>query len=227
MSADFFKKKRVVFSIIACILIAVFIFCITLFPFLRTKKIYIGHWFHYLVVNTENVEVGVFNAQLDGGAGYLLDVNNTECVALSVYTNEKDAHNVCAALQSVGEKCVLVTLGVDSLFLKTKEQKRNEREILGSFRTFYACLSVLEREIFRLDKGATQESSKRILSQLKAQFTFLGKSYSSIFSTYAKLCNKTAKRISELLSSEIYVKDLRNILCEVSYEYVCLGKEFS
>ena len=226
MSTDFFKKKRFFLGIVCIILIAALVF-VAIFPFIRSQKVYIGHQFHYLIVNTENVEVGVFNAQLDGGAGYLLNVNGKECVALSVYTNEKNGKAVCDSLQKSGERCALITLGLDSIKLKTREEKKNRQQIIGAFQSFHACLSVLEQEIFRLDKGATQESSKRLLSKLKAQFSFLEKQYSSVFSSYAILCSQTSEGISEILKGEIYTKDLRSVLCEASYGYICLGKSFS
>lgn len=227
MSTDFFKKKKIWIPIIFGVIIFAMLVLFAISPLFQVKKIYVGYKFHYLIIPTENVEVGVFNAQLDGGAGYTLNVNGKARVALSVYTDEQDGQNVCASLQSTGEQCELITLGVDALYLKSRAEKRNERELVGAFQTFYNCLTILEQEIFRLDKGATQESSKRILSKLKAQLTFLGKQYSSSFAKYAALCAEMAGRISEILKKEIYAKDLRGVLCEASYEFVAIGAEFS
>lgn len=220
MSTDFFNGKR---RFVVALLLIVF-FALLLAVALRVfsrKHVNLGHRFHYLVVGTENVEVGVFNAQLDGGAGYLLCVDDRQYVALTVYLNEEECMSICEEMRKSGENCAMVSIETATISIKN-----NEEDITGAFRTFYDYLSLLEQEIFRLDKGATQQSSKRILSILKAQFVFLGERYQDSLSGLSRLCSKTAESLTGCLMGEVYVKDLREILCEASREYVLLTEEF-
>ena len=204
------------------VLLALMIVGVFAFRRLRRQKVYLGYQFHFLIMETENIEVGAFDAQLDGGAGALLTFNDNSCVALSVYFNEKVGREICQELQKTDKDYKIITLSVDNL-----EIRKGALEIAYAFRTFYQCLSLLEREVFRLDKGATQQSSKRVLSEIKAQFSFLARSYVGTFPEYGNLCAQTAEGIEALIVNDVYVKDLRKVLCEACYGYVRLSEDFS
>ena len=112
-------------------------------------------------------------------------------------------------------------------YLKGVKQKENAAFFAGAFESLYGCMQVLNGEIKRLERGATQESSKRILQTVSRQFSFLKKQYAEKVAGYANACENAQKRLSEMLSNIIYAKDLRYLLCELSVAYANLSKNFS
>lgn len=183
--------------------------------------------FYFLVSDYESVEVSTQMIGLQGGAGYSLSYKNGEYAAYSVYFSEEESHTAQSSVAKIGESAEIVTVTSSPLYLKTPKQKKEAKLITGAFESLYGCMQVLNGETKRLERGATQESSKRILQTLSRQFAFLGKAYAETVTGYKKVCENAEKRLLEATAGIIYAKDLRYILCELSVAYANLSKNFS
>ena len=86
---------------------------------------------------------------------------------------------------------------------------------------------MLNGEIKRLEEGATQESSKRILQSLSRQFAYLSKENSMQQEEYTKLCQNASNRVEGFIQGVVYVKDLRYLLCDLCNGYLKLSKNFA
>lgn len=227
MSADFFNKKRI--KRIACVLALAFTFGAVVWSVrvMQTKSVEIGRNYYFLVSEDTHVEAGAEFARLDGGAGYLLRYGQRDYVALSVYLNEQDGKRVQKTLAEAGERTKMIKTGVQTLYFQTKKEKKNAPIYIGAFDCLQGCMTVLEECVSRLEKGLSQEKCKRILSDLKKQFSFLSKDYGVEYAAFGSLCNDTAKRLEELLNDTVYAKDLRYLLCELAEKSVALASAFS
>lgn len=183
--------------------------------------------FYFLVSDTSSLEVSTQIIGLQGGAGYSLTYQDGEYAAYSVYFSENESRDAQSSVAKIGESAEIVTVTSSPLYLKTAKQKKQAATISGAFESLYGCMQVLNGEIARLERGATQESSKRILQMLSRQFAFLGKEYEETVSGYKKTCENAEKRLLEATSGVVYAKDLRYILCELSVAYANLSKNFS
>lgn len=183
--------------------------------------------FYFVVSDSRSVEVGAQIIELQGGAGYSLIYKDGEYAAYSVYFSENESLAAQSSVAQTGESAEIVVVKSAPLYLKTSKQKENAALIGGAFESLYGCMQVLQGEITRLERGATQESSKRILQTLARQFSFLGKTYAKTVSGYKETCENAEKRLLEAISDVVYAKDLRHLLCELSVAYAHLSKNFS
>lgn len=183
--------------------------------------------FYFVVSNSTHVEVSAQVARLQGGAGYALTLNNGEWAAYSVYFSEQESQSVCQALAQQETEAEIVTLRANRLYFKNGYQKKRANEIVGALDTMYGCMQVLEREIARLEQGATQESSKRILQTLVKQFAYLEKNNGDSVSGLTDVCESVQTQLLQGIGDVVYVKDLRYVLCELSVAYVNLSRNFS
>ena len=225
MATDFFKKRRWAYFALACLFFCVSILSLAYACYLKqTKAVWHGRGFYFLLSNTEHVEAGVFFAQNDGGAGYLLQDLGEARIVLSVYLNEKDGLGVQS---SFSEETELRYIGVDYLYFKTKEEKERAEIVENALKNLYSCMQVLEAEIYRLDKGATQQSVLNILKLLKKEFCGLRKIFQEDYSAFSLICHSAISALEEMENGIIYAKDLRYLLCELAVGYIQLTKEFS
>ncbi len=190
----------------------------------RAKKVSHQKNFYYLVREEENVEVSAEFAKLEGGAGYLLEEEEGQYVALSVYLNEEDAQAVLEGLQS--EKAVrLLPKGIENLYFKGKD-KRKSTLYVNALRTLEGYMSVLNECIARLEKGETQENCKRILQILERQFAYAQEEYEG-YPAFATSCGEWSDTLREMGEETVYVKDLRYLLCGQVERYLQLCESFS
>ena len=228
MSAVLFWKKRIyliITGIISTVLVCVF----TLYAYILIgiQTVGLNKTFYFLVSKTTHVEASTHEITLSGGAGYYLELEGQGYVTFSVYLNESDSQSVYAKVFSMDKNVQIVSIGVEKLYLKTINEKKNFEKIAGAFCSLYGCIEVLNREIERLSKGATQESSKRILEVLEKQLGFLSVEYEQIFPGFSKVCKKGADELFLKLQSTVFVKDLRYIQCELCDNYRKLAMDFS
>lgn len=220
----FYVRKRTAaicaatFFALSCVAFSVFALCFS------AQRLPLGYAFYYLVSDSENVEASVYAAKSDGGAGFVLPQKTQSVVAWSVYLTERDGLSVCAALQESGKAYRLEAMYLEHLRVRGAKKKQSGR-LIGLFRSMYGSLMLLEQEIFRLDKGATQESSRRILRELGKQLAYLEKTCVADFPECAVFCADMKIAVEAAAESTIYGKELRNLLCESCYRYVQLGKK--
>ena len=183
--------------------------------------------FYFLVAEGGSVEVSTQTIGLQGGAGYSLLYEDGVYAAYSVYFSEDESKVAQGSVEKTGEHAEIVVVTSKPLYLKTEKQKKHATTISGAFESLYGCMQVLHGEIARLERGATQESSKRILQTLSRQFSFLAKEYEKTIAGYKKACKNAEERLLEVTKGVVYAKDLRYILCELSVAYANLSKNFS
>ena len=147
-----------------------------------------------------------------------------EYVAISVYFSKTQAEIVQSNLSMPS---MVLEKTTENLYFKTKKQKQKAKRIIGAFSCLKSCIGVLNGEIERLESGATQQSSKRILSDLRRQFAYLAKEYQKDFVSYAFVCEKASAYLLEITDGTVYVGDLRYLLCALCNSFVDLSKEFS
>ena len=223
MSADFFHGKvhrRMVGGIafvfvLLCSLYALFLS--------HAKEMELKTGFFYLVRNDVHAEVGAEFIKLEGGAGYLLRKNGRDYAVVSVYLCEKDALAVQATTHETG----IIYEGVDTLYFKTAQEKKNAAVYVGALNILYDGLSILNGAISLLEDGATQERVKGILLPLSSQFAFLANEYEQRYTTFSSVCRRCAERLQELCAEILFVGDLRYELCALTGEYLALARSFS
>lgn len=224
MSAVFFRKKIIWVSVV---LLSCFI-CVGVYLYTqyldRATVEAVSQNYYFLVADTTHVEASAVQVVLDGGAGYILELEEGDFVTISVYTSKEDAENVQKNLQN---DTSLISLSVENLYFKSEQEKKSAKKIVGAFHTLSDCIEVLSNEISRMEKGGTQESCKRILETLKNQFVYLGKEYGGILPAYKEVCEKTANSLQVLIDDIVFVSDLRNLQCDLCYSYVRLAEDFS
>ena len=228
MSAIFLFLKKILIAVAIVITIG-FTFSSVAYSNVLTNAhtVVLNKDFYYLVDTSTHTQAVTSFAQLQGGAGYVIADDAREYVAYSVYFTERDGTNAKHALEKYQTKTSLYTASIDNLVFKTRKEKRQAPIILNAFSCLDGCMQVLNREITRLDNGATQQSSKRILYTLIKQFTHLSREYQSSFPKYADVCENAAVQLQLCINDIVYVKDLRYLLCDLSVSYVQLTKDFA
>ncbi len=228
MSAVLFWKKRI-YLIVSGGLSTLFVCCALLYAYLLVgiQTITLNKRFYYLVSDSTHIEASTEIIGQNGGAGYLLTKGKKLYVAMAVYLTEEAAQKVYIKVAATEKNVQTLTLFADKLYLKTYLQKSKKEQIEGAFTSLYGCIEVLNGEIERLAKGATQESSQKILTLLKKQLEYLSKINEKILPSYSKLCEKGAQSLFAMLQDTIYVKDLRYLQCNLCHSFVDMAGEYA
>ena len=194
---------------------------------LSLESVYLGKNFYFLVRQTEHVQAGAYDVRLDGGAGYLLEHDGKEYVVFAVYLREEDGMSVQTGLAKQGEETRLLQATAERLYFKRNKDKKNASLYVGALRVLDGFIQVLSEEIARLDKGATQQSVKRILETLARQMEYEKKGHEERYPAYANLCKSAQETLTASICDTVYTNDLRYTLCELAVGYLDLAKEFA
>ena len=179
--------------------------------------------FSFVVQQCDNVEVGGFETLQMGGAGNIITLDKETYVAVGVYSSKLSAEKVA---KSLGDKYFVQTLTPNDLYFCTPSKKKKASVYVGAFQSLDGCMQVLAQEIERLEKGATQTSSKFVVQNLKNQFLYLGEEYKYNFPTFGAVCLQSADTLTALGRDIIYSQKLRRLLCDLSVAYCQLCAEF-
>ncbi len=228
MSAFFIKWKKI-WGIVAGTLAVSFTLstCFYAKRLENTQTVLTAKHFYFLVSDDKSIEVSKEMIVLQGGAGYALVHGSDTYAAYAVYFSKDESMDAQSSVLEMGKSAKIVEVSCTPLYLKTEKEKAYAPMIMGAFESFYGCMQVLNGEIKRLERGATQESSRCILQTLSRQFSFLKKQYAEKVAGYGNACENAEKGLSEILSNIVYAKDLRYLLCELSVAYAKLSKNFS
>ena len=228
MTVGLFKMKkhgkRIVYLLASVFLFFGFSYSIVL---TCTKKLEIGKTFYFLVSDSTHIEASTHAAKLQGGAGYLLSFGKKEYVAYAVYISKDVGNAVQATLTQQGEDVRLIERKAETLYLQTRKEKKNLKIYQNAFNVLYDCMQVLNGEITRLEGGATQPSSKKIVRRLSRQLDYLFEEYETSYSSFASLCKGAGAELSMIANDTIYAKDLRYVLCELADGYLKLISSFA
>ncbi len=224
MSTVFLCKK---ISCIAACTLGLFITigaCIYARVLSKVQTVALNEQFYFLASENMNVEVGAFESVQKGGAGYILEENGREYAVTSVYFTEEAALRV---QEGLAEEMVLICKKPNALYLKTQSEKNNAGVLKGAFSCLKSCIEILSDEIVRLDGGATQESSKRLLEILQKQYDYLHQEYKKSFPAFSSLCERAERALDTIISGTVFSKDLRYLLCELCVSYNELAGAFA
>lgn len=231
MSAAFFIKTKgnKIFKASGIVCLFAFILSTLSYGYLlqSATRVYLQSAFYYLALDTSHVEVGAYDVYNDGGAGYLLVDGERERVAYSVYLSQTEAEKVLKALSSQGKQVVLVEKNAPTLCFLTHAEKVFSQVAVGALNSYFGCIQILSQEISRLDKGATQQSSKKVLQTLYRALDYLAAHYKTKYSTFSTQCTASAEEVGRILKGIVYTNDLRFLLCEWVERYLFLASEFS
>ncbi len=228
MSTEFLTRKNGL-RIFSCFLSVFFVFFTLSYAFFLKKAQVskFGKTFYFLVSDSTHIEASAHVALLGGGAGYVLQDETREYVAYAAYLEETDAERAQAAMMEKGEKTRILAFRSPDLYSKTQKEKQGQEQRNGAFSCLYQNIALLEGEIARLEGGATQESSKRILSVLIKQFAFLEERYGEVCSEYQRACEETVNALQKSVEGVVYVTDLRYLCCELCVSYIKSSENFS
>ena len=220
MLTDFFVKKRWLYICIGMIFFIVASFLSFAVYLSERVVIPLNKTFYYLVTSTNHIEAGTYEAQLNGGAGYLLNCEDGAYVAVAVYLSEE----VGKAVQQEMSNTSLIGVSVGDWQLINPKQHSYVNIYKNAMDCLYHCIEVLSMEIGRLDKGATQQSSRATLQILQKQLAYLSNRYEEVFGAFTQVCRDASERIEHVLADTIFAKDLRNIMCQLCDQYIQLTK---
>ena len=225
MTADFFRRKRWIYTICSQLLAGVIVVCMCYAVMVHyAASIWVGKSFYFLVSTNSHIEASTHEIRVDGGAGYLFEYEGCEYAAWSVYFKETDGATVQAGIV---EPTQLLKVNISHLYLKTRADKKRKNIIQGALNSFYGRIDVLSQGIARLEQGLTQDACARILNNLQKQFGYLHKTYQEQYSDFSEVCATMQTMLSETLGKTIYCKDLRYILCSACDAYIRLSGAFS
>ncbi len=214
MSAKSFNKK-IWCGISTFSVCFVMIFCILAMNLSKLQRVGQAKTFYFLLSTETNVEVGVEFSKLDGGAGYLLQFGDKEYVALSVYESKVDGEKIQTSLRDMGKETTLVKVGGNDVYV------HDVREL----RQMESYISMLNQCISSLEKGMSQEKCKEILKILQRQCVFSAKGYNE--TEYAQIFKRVGEELSCLIQKDVYVKDLRYVLCLFVDNYARLSAKLA
>ena len=231
MSAAFFIKTKGNKIFKASGIVCLFAFILSTLSYgsllQSATRVYLQSAFYYLALDTSHVEVGAYDVYNDGGAGYLLADGERECIVYSVYFSQTEADKVLKALSSQGKQVLLLKKSTPTLCFVTYTEKAFSQVAVGALNSYFGCIQVLSQEISRLDKGATQQSSKQVLQTRERHLAYLGAAYKEEYPTFSTQCVISAEEVGGILKGIVYTNDLRFLLCEWVERYLFLASDFS
>lgn len=183
----------------------------------------IGERFVFVVKDCENIEVGVFETQQIGGAGYTWSEEDNVYISVGVYSTVSQAERVA---ETLGEEYQVKVMMPNDLYFTTSTQKRMADMYKGAFSSLDGCMQVLSQEINRMERGATQQSTKRILNEVQRQFRYLQQEYEISYPSYAAVCKNAEEQLGLMTEDIVYASKLRYLLCELSVAYCQLASRF-
>lgn len=219
MATVFYRRIALFFSAI--------IFCFSIlytFVLLNVQTVYVEKSFYFLVCENVHIQASTYETQLLGGAGYLLRTEEQDFVAVSVYLSEE---NAALIQKQVLLPTRIIALNSCKLYLKNVREKRLQAQLQNAFSCLGDCIELLNGEIVRIDKGATQETSKRILQTLCGNLFYLEKQYAETLPTFSRVFQQSREQLENVVGQIIYAQDLRYTLCFLCDCYVKLGEEYS
>ena len=173
MTVNFFYKRCIYYVGLALVFFTV-VFSVFYAVVLSRVSVYtIDKTFYFLVLEDTKLEVASNEVKLDGVAGFLLNHEYRDYVALSVNISGEEGNKDYESNLRKYKNAKMVKINSGKLYMISDSEKKLAKKIQGGFNSLYGCIEVLEREISRLDKGATQQASGRILSKIADNILYL------------------------------------------------------
>lgn len=217
MSADIFIKKLKILLILGMASICcVFFSCVYAFQISRVQILPIDKTFYFLVSNSQYTQASAYEMELQGGAGYLLEYKGKNYAVMSLYFSNNIAQTVSASLQ---EKALLVC-SVERLYFLNVEEKTQSQTVAYGLHGLYSCMVSLDKEITRLENGATQQSCARVLEAISTKLITFATACENALQGYIQEVIAIFERLRGLAGGVIYAKDLRYEMCALGDLYL-------
>lgn len=179
----------------------------------------------YFLVGKETSDGAAEVAKWEGGAGYFVCLEGKERVAYGLYTNEREGERVCARFAEREVSTQLQSVGAKKWYFLGKNKKKRA-QVVAALRYLYGEIRVVEETTAALEKGETQEYSKRTLTGVCARLRYQTGKYGA-YAAFAELCARAELRLRECLEGVVRASSLRYWLCETADGYLRLEKAFS
>lgn len=223
MTTDFFIKRRWFALFTAFLFTMLFTLTAYVYTLTRAQFVWLGKSFYFLVSADTHIQSATHEAQLNGGAGYLLTDGTCQYTAYSVYLTDDIAYAVQAGMQ---EETLVVEKRAEYLTFRGKDKEKS-RMYQGAFNALYGCMDILTQTISRLENGETQQNCKRILQIIERQFDYMSSTYQTQYPAFASVCKSLSEGIGAIAGKVIFCKDLRYLLCVSCEEYLRLASAFT
>ncbi len=187
------------------------------------KLVWVGKTFYFLISAQSDSEAATHTTRLDGGAGYVLTDGEERYIVYSVYLSDESLQAIQAG---IGEETRIIKKAVGYLSFKGTEKQKKDI-YCGALNSLYGGIEVLSQCISKLERGATQQACKRILTILERQFGYMASVYYSQYPAFSNVCASLQRKLQVLVVDTVFCKDLRYVLCEVCESYVQLSSQFS
>ena len=224
MRTEFFRKRILsVVGVATTFFIVIGIYVYTRYLNNATVEA-VSQNYYFLVSDSTHIEASTHKIVLSGGAGYLLEENGTEYVTISAYPSKAEAESVQSR---VNESTKILSVGQKALYFKTRKEKKNAKVVVNALSCLNDTIEIIHQEISRLEEGATQESSKRLLNIIRKQLDYLANEYRDDYTQYAQVCVWASGFIGEMIAKVVYAQDMRYLECGLCVAYHELAQEFS
>ncbi len=227
MSANFFKNRMIAVALFATATLFTLGCVFYSWSFYQMEVYNVSKSFYFLVVDEVHIQASTAEIQYDGGAGFLLDYDDKEYLALAVYMKNSEAEQAKLAVANKYTNAKIVRLSSGNLYIKHKAQKNQVHKLIGALESTYGNMQVLNGEITRLANGATQSSSKRVLSHIADNLRYLEQENKEHFPAFSSVCAQTLQNLEEYTKDIVYAQNLRFLLCEWSVAYMRLTEEYN
>ena len=222
MSAEFFKHicKQ---STVGMSVLTVAFSCLYADTIARAEYIDLSKNFYFLISDDLHLQASTHEMHLQGGAGYLLQDEPHTYVVYHVYSSLEQAQKVQNRLPQASS---VILKSADRLYFDTPREKQTASYVCDTLAGLDGCMQVLDAEITRLEKGATQQSSKRILSTIHKQLCYIQSEYTMDLPSIDAFTLETCALLQSCIDEIVYAKDLRYALCLLSDGYLQLCGEY-
>ncbi len=212
-----FRRKVKCLALICSFLLIVSA-CVYARAIVNATEVFHPKTFRFLIAAENDLTVSTNTADLNGGAGYILEREKKVAVVYDCYLSEA---NALAAQENLQKKNVPVTVdsySLETLYFKTQREKDQIKEIIGYLNTLNGCIEALDA----LSKGAeTGEFSQERLKEC-LQVTEL-----VLCALPTEKCKNCVELLKKIRSDIVFAKDVRYVKVALCDEYIRFYQQFS
>lgn len=174
--------------------------------------------FRFLLSAETDLTVSANTAELNGGAGYILEQKKKAMVVYDCYLSEESAFAARKNLQNKNIPVTIYTRSLETLYLKTQREKKQAKKIVGYLNTLNGCIETLDVLIKGAETGAfSQERLKECLRVTELV----------LYALQSESCKNCAEFLTKIRSDIVFAKDVRYVKVALCDEYIRFYQQFS
>lgn len=194
----------------------------------RAVTVFAPTVFRFLISEEENLTVSVNTADINGGAAYLWTDNGKTSVVFDCYLSEEKAKTAKEFLEKKKIRAAIYDKEIDTLYLKTKEEKRQKKEVCVTLERVKNCIEVLDGLAKQAEAGDyTQERLKEGLNVVKTVLNGVARNNAVCFENITARCKDTAENITSICKDIVFAKDIRYCKVSLCDAYIQFCDQFS